>query len=103
MSRKTRYPKLKAELKQLARDIRVTRIEYKEQQRAGNYKKYIGLLWSLNNYKKEFRHKHIAYCLLHGTPMEKIESSTSPFYDPPITKLVEEAMEKYGKNVCACA
>ncbi len=30
--------------------------------------------WRASSTRIEFRYKHIAYCLLRGTPMEKIES-----------------------------
>lgn len=103
MSRKSKHPELKAELKQLSASIRATRIRYKEAQRENEYKKYIGELISLEKFRYTFRYKHIAYCLLHGTPMEKIESSISPMYNPPSKKLIEELMEQYGKNVCACS
>lgn len=49
---------MKADLKNLAAKLK------KEKQETGySYFTYI-----------EYRHRHIAYCLLHGTPFEKIES-----------------------------
>lgn len=98
MSRRTRYTELKAELKQLAHTIRSTRREYKNQQREGNHHKYIPLCWELVGLSREFRHKHIAYCLLNGTPMERIEVKTN---NPPDQERIKEAMEHYGQDVCA--
>ncbi|HLD89552.1 MAG TPA: hypothetical protein VI911_00790 [Patescibacteria group bacterium] len=102
MSRKTKLPLLKAELKQLASSIRSTRLSYKEAQRANIYNKYTLELCYLNKLKEKFRYKHIVYCLLHGTPMEKIEVPGSPNYNPPYSNLLEEVMKQYEKDVCAC-
>lgn len=36
--------------------------------------------WGVEYLKRHYRHRHIAYCLVRGTPLEKIEKSchTSP-------------------------
>lgn len=97
MSRITRYPELKSELKQLAKSIRAARITHKTAQRENGYN---GNLHPLQKLSREFRHKHIAYCLLHGTPMDRIEVKTN---NPPNQELIKEAMEHYGQDVCVSA
>jgi len=61
----------KAELKVLASTIRSTRTQFKEAQRAGTD------IWKLSSAlstaQYEFRHKHIAYCLLRGRTRDEIE------------------------------
>ena len=67
----TKYPELKAELKELAKEIR----EFKKMrdhywdypQCQGEYQ------WGVQNRAREFRHKHIAYCMLRGRKYEEIE------------------------------
>lgn len=41
------------------------------------------------------RHLHIAYCLLRGTPMEKIEPKNSQFKPLPDMSEVNSIMEEY--------
>ena len=64
---------LKNNLKELAEKIRSYRKETKEFQRKHNGS-CNGMQWRLNRLAYEFRHKHIAYCELGGTPREKIEN-----------------------------
>lgn len=80
----TKYPELKSELKQLAKEIR----EWKNNRKLD---KRIELklrnLWEVERQvtwrKDEFRHKHIAYCMLRGRKYEQIENfcRVSPDFD----------------------
>lgn len=64
---------LKQILKSLASDIQKAKEELKDHQREscgcddGRY-------WKIERMKYDFRHQHIAYCLLNGTDMPDIES-----------------------------
>ena len=72
MERKEYIAKLKAELKDLASKISTDKIGEKDHQR-----KHDGChsssIWKLLGIRREFRHKHIAYCLLRGRTLEQIE------------------------------
>lgn len=65
------YQELKSIIKELARDIKVTREGFKNSQRAGeiDYK----LLWKLQKLVYNFRHHHIAASLIRGKQYEQIE------------------------------
>lgn len=99
--RYTKYPELKAELKQLAKDIRKWKRNRKLDKRIE-----LGIdLWhavsKVEQYKYEFRHKHIAYCMLRGRTYEQIElyCKVSPNFD-----YVDAVMEEHGpQTVCASA
>jgi len=62
---------VKEELKQLAQEIKQSKIDLKDAQRNGNvgYKMH----WKVSHLKDEFRYKHITYCLLRGREYEEIE------------------------------
>ena len=62
---RTRLPEIKLELKSLSKEIR----ELKSTRKQTQY----GYVSGLARLQHEFRHKHIAYCLVHGTPYEMIE------------------------------
>lgn len=62
---KTKFPKQKQELKELAAKIR----ELKSQRKTSPY----GYVSGLFSAQYEYRNKHIVYCLAHGTPYERIE------------------------------
>ena len=67
----TKYPKLKAELKELAKEIRQFKLRrdhhWDYPQCQGEYQ------WAVQSRAREFRHKHIAYCMLRGRKYEEIE------------------------------
>jgi hypothetical protein len=93
----TPIQKMKAELKALALNIRLTRAAGKEYQRSGGTidkfpKDSIGLWRSV----PEFRHKHIAYCLARGKTYEQIESKVHEH-----NKLTEKHWEKINSMVKA--
>lgn len=79
---------LKEELKADAELIRKTRKEHKELQRSGDSEGYV---YRLSRLKHDIRHKHIAYCLLRGTPLERIER-TNYKAGPPSMRIIEEIM-----------
>lgn len=94
----TKYPELKSELKKLAKEIRSFKACRKEDKRTVP-------LWKIQDQidwrKDEFRHKHIAYCMLRGTKYEAIERycEVSPDFDR-----VKKVMEKHEpKTICVSA
>jgi hypothetical protein len=97
----TKYPELKSELKQLAKSIRKWKSNRKMDKR-----KELGIqLWQaelkVNQLKYEFRHKHIAYCILRGRRYEEIELKTNT---PPNFDYVDKIKEQYEqKTLCASA
>lgn len=90
--KKTRYPELKQYLKNLAFEIR------KNKNIRDNYYLRPGQVqgpfqWEVQKLAWEFRHQHIAYCMLYGTPYEKIEQ---PRYEnKPDMDYVRDIMESY--------
>jgi len=72
--RKIKYPELKSELKQLAKEIR----EWKNNRKMDSRRKLGMQQWAVERQvewrKDKFRHKHIAYCMLRGRKYEQIEN-----------------------------
>jgi len=66
----------RAERKKLAQDIRDLKDMMKDGMRGKEVTITPGVIQSsrLPNAKYEFRHKHIAYCMLRGRTMEQIEA-----------------------------
>jgi len=99
--RKSRYPELKAQLKELAKEIKKWKRNRKEDKRME-----LGIsLWhaqsKVEQYAWEFRHKHIAYCMLRGRAYEEIEQkcNTSPSWT-----YIDSVREEYEqKDICASA
>jgi hypothetical protein len=91
----TKYPELKSELKQLAKEIR----EWKRNRKLDKRIELKIPLWQIelkvSQRKYEFRHKHIAYCLLRGRRYEEIELKTNT---PPDFKYVDKIREKYEQK-----
>ena len=99
---KTNLLNLKNNLKELAEKIKESKIKTKEYQRA-NRGCDDGLFYDCWKLSNEFRHKHFAYCLLRGTPSEKIEQHTREGNEINMKK-VEEVMDEYKfEDVRACA
>ena len=99
--RKVKYPELKSELKELAKEIREWKRNRKEDRRfelkISQWEAESQVEWR----KREFRHKHIAYCMLRGRKYEQIENfcKVSPNFD-----WINSIMEKYEPQViCASA
>ena len=78
----------KEELKGLAKEIRATKEAIKESQRQGKYDEHYRLYLKVESLKKEFRHKHIAYCLLRGRTLEQIERPNTG--NEPSMQLIEK-------------
>jgi len=79
--------KVKEELKKAAVNLRET----KPKRRPSNNLDYEVYLM-----KCSFRHKHIAYCLLRGTPMELIETPRDD--NQPNESIINDYIMKYGKE-----
>jgi hypothetical protein len=69
----TKIKAFKTELKKISAEIKVARNEFKECQRSNPNFAYVPEEVFIKK-KFECRHKHITYCLLRGTPYEKIEN-----------------------------
>jgi len=69
----------KQDLKKLASEISEYRHNVKETQR-GNRSGYCS--WTLSKMSRDFRHRHIAYCLMRGTPYEQIEPKVHDGNEP---------------------
>jgi len=82
---------LKEELKGMAVEIREKKYGVKEKQRSGKDAwREQGDLYSL---KYDFRHKHIAYCLMRGRTCEQIEQKCREGNEPNqhlIGRLIDE-------------
>lgn len=97
----TKYPELKMELKKLAKEIKEWKRNRKEdkQLELGIYQ------WEAEGQvkwrKDDFRHKHIAYCILRGRKYEQIENycRVSPDFGR-----IDKIIESHGpKTICASA
>lgn len=92
---------LKQELKNISATIKKFRPIYKQRQRDGaslydaEIRPYYDALY-------EARHKHIAYCLLRGTPYEKVEPKVREGNEPnwPRINKIMEAYREQPEAVC---
>lgn len=91
---------LKEALKALAAEIRQTKAKLKDYQRENNGYQG-GFLAAAETLSWTYRHKHIAYCLLRGTPYERIESPADG--NEPDQETIQEVLDAYKENVRACA
>ncbi|MFA7219141.1 MAG: hypothetical protein WC119_01270 [Synergistaceae bacterium] len=90
---KSKIKQLKEELKSLAKRIRQEKIALKEYQRNhGGSHGTIGV--NLSRIQREYRHKHIAYCLLRGRTIEQIEGKNRKGNEPD-TNLIQKYCELY--------
>ena len=97
----TKYPELKKQLKQLAKDIREWKRNRKEDRRLELKMKQYQIQDQIDWRKDQFRHMHIAYCMLRGRDYEQIENycRVSPDFD-----IVKSYMEEHGtETLCASA
>lgn len=77
--------------KNLAKEIREYKSLRKAAVRPKNWSDYT--LWSMS---RQYRARHIAYCLNRGTPYEKIEKARIPFAsDYYLSEKVSEYQEEY--------
>lgn len=80
---KNSIQKIKEENKALAKSIREQKITFKNAQREiGNYSAYEKYGSDLEKMQWDFRHRHIAYCLLRGRTMEQIENKNREGNEP---------------------
>jgi len=97
---------VKEELKNLASQIKQSKLDLKQKQRTHSttWKDH----YNVNSASSEFRHKHIAYCLLKGRTYEQIEQpkeGNEPNFDlikkykEEMTKILEEYYHA-KENVC---
>ena len=92
---------LKEQLKRQACEITKTKQELKEYQQDhmgcdGGYYAAVGKLTS------DYRHRHIAYCLMRGTPYEAIERPRQG--NEPDMALVQSIRDAYSaSDVCSCS
>lgn len=99
----TKYPELKSELKELAKKIKAAKVrrdnfwEYKHEL-ADNYQNSAQSVFMCRAVRlsNEFRHKHIAYCLLRGRSYEQIEQPRDN--NKPDMIYVQMIMEEYGQQ-----
>jgi hypothetical protein len=98
----TKLGMLRQTLKELAAKIHKTKAECKEFQRKnGGWDGPKGYLWNIVCLKKEFRHKHIAYCILRGRDRNVIETPAEN--NQPDETLIKEILREYTEDVCVNA
>lgn len=97
---------LKAELKQLAEQIHIAKQERKTVRFTGERTIKSKFSWQSDataakflalNLKDEFRHKHIAYCQLRGTPRDLIEPKVKDGNEPNETLISQLVYEYYNQ------
>jgi len=85
---------IKNELKQLAQDLRIQKRLFKSLQRDGKNPYAYSNSCNKDDLSCEFRHRHIARCLLRGTPYERIENKVREDNKPNMD-LVAKYKEEY--------
>lgn len=92
----TKLIELKIELKSLAAKIRNLKRDTKKYQRE-NFGHHGPIGMMMHNLQWEYRHKHIAYCLLRGRTMEQIEKKNRKGNTPNQSQ-INLLMEKYSEE-----
>jgi hypothetical protein len=91
----SRYPMMKDELKQLAKEIREWKGNRKQDKRCKLNLEQYEIQYRIDRRKDEFRHIHIAYCMLRGRIYEQIEKNCRVLPDfNRIDKLIEDNEQK---------
>lgn len=80
--------KIKEDQKELALTIREKKSERKQWPN--------GYVPGLFGMRFDYRHRHIAYCMLRGTPYEKIERPSK--YNKPSMQIIESLMSEWTKE-----
>jgi len=101
--RYTKYPELKKELKELAKEIKELKHrrdhwwDFKHEVE-DFYQNQVQSVFMYRAFRKsrEFRHKHIAYCLLRGRSYEQIEQPRED--NKPDMIYVQMIMEEHGQQ-----
>ena len=83
--------KLKTEAKQLSE----LKAEIKQLMKSGSYAG--SEQWNLISFKRHWRHRHIAYCLMKGTAIEKIENHVREDNEPN-QKLIDKYREEFTND-----
>jgi len=99
--KRTKYTELKSELKVLASELKEWKQNRKLVRRTELGLKQWEVQHEIDWRKYEYRHKHIAYCMLNGRKYEQIENycRTAPNFSE-----IDRIMEKYEQQtVCASA
>lgn len=98
-----KYKELKSELKQLAKEIRERRYKTRQYQRehGGCHPWRIEEIkeYGYGNRQWEYRHKHIAYCLLRGRKYEEIEKPSEG--NEPDMDYIARIMHEYQQKEIA--
>lgn len=92
----TKYPELKAELKEIAKEIRIWKSRRKQDKREGCELWRIHL--NLSNLKDSFRKKHIVYCMLRGRYYYEIEKFTKRPLKEVEWRVIYSTIEEYKKQ-----
>ncbi len=99
--KQTRYPMMKDELKQLAKEIR----EWKGNRKQVKREKLNLPEWKVQyevDYRKSiFRHTHIAYCMLRGRTYEQIEKHCKVL--PNFNRVNKIMEDNEQKTICISA
>jgi hypothetical protein len=91
---------LKEELKELAKLVRYNRNEYRNAQRCGSWEDQ-NKFSIYRSFSWDYRHMHIAYCLLRGRTMQQIENKNRENNEPN-QSLIRKYMEQYREEtICA--
>lgn len=90
----TKYPELKSELKSLAKEIK--ELKYKRDHWWEFGRDQSWFMFDAFRKGRQFRHLHIAYCMLSGRSYEEIEQPREN--NKPDMVHVQLLMEKYGKK-----
>jgi len=91
-----KYIKLKRELKELAKELKKTKYKRDHWYEFGDFQG--PFQYKVLRLKYDFRHKHIAYCMLRGRHYKEIERTTK---NPPDFELVSSYMDTYNqKTMC---
>jgi len=96
MERYEYLARTKDELKVLAAEIRSLKPQKKLKNRGTRH--LADIMWEIWKAQYQFRHKHIAYCLIRGTEREKIEEPKA--HNMPNEGFVTELLADYEKTVC---
>jgi len=80
-----KYSEFKQELKALASKIRSDKSSFRKSQSIGKATYSMG--HELMSERIDFRHQHIAYCLLRGRTYEQIEPKVAPGNEPMMARV----------------
>jgi hypothetical protein len=84
----------KAQLKDLAKDLHVSKKDLREHMKANAYK--VEEQWHITATKKKYRVLHVAYCVARGRKVEEVECKVS-VENPLDMTLVEDMLKEIQK------